>query len=364
MTDVGIDALRVGALLTPALVLVATQAGGAAIMVTGSHIPADRNGLKFYVPAGEISKADEAAILTHLGQGVPVAAPGQLRPHERAAQAYVQRYVMGFGPAALSGMRVGVYAHSSVARDILVDVVRALGADTISLARSDVFIPVDTEAVAPETRAAFAAWVQDHTLDALVSTDGDGGRPMVTDTHGTVVPGDVLGTLTARLLGARVLVTPVSSNSMIDSMAEFEDIRRTRIGSPYVIAEMENTLAQQPDTCVAGYEANGGFLLGWTAAGPAGPLPPLMTRDSVLPILAPLVAARRAVQSLADLVRALPARHTASDRVQGIDPPVSGPFLEALRNDPARRARFFDTMPPDVTCNVTDSLRVTFEGGE
>ncbi len=32
-------------------------------MVTGSHIPFDRNGLKFYRPEGEISKADELAIL-------------------------------------------------------------------------------------------------------------------------------------------------------------------------------------------------------------------------------------------------------------------------------------------------------------
>ena len=28
----------------------------AAVMVTGSHIPADRNGLKFYLPGGEIAK--------------------------------------------------------------------------------------------------------------------------------------------------------------------------------------------------------------------------------------------------------------------------------------------------------------------
>ncbi len=32
-------------------------------MVTGSHIPFDRNGLKFYRPDGEISKLDEEAIL-------------------------------------------------------------------------------------------------------------------------------------------------------------------------------------------------------------------------------------------------------------------------------------------------------------
>ena len=35
------------------------------IMVTGSHIPFDRNGMKFYRAEGEISKEDEQRILAH-----------------------------------------------------------------------------------------------------------------------------------------------------------------------------------------------------------------------------------------------------------------------------------------------------------
>ncbi len=31
-------------------------------MITGSHIPFDRNGIKFYSASGEITKADETAI--------------------------------------------------------------------------------------------------------------------------------------------------------------------------------------------------------------------------------------------------------------------------------------------------------------
>jgi phosphomannomutase len=48
----GLEPVDCGALPTPALALHAIANGGAAIMVTGSHIPADRNGLKFYVPGG------------------------------------------------------------------------------------------------------------------------------------------------------------------------------------------------------------------------------------------------------------------------------------------------------------------------
>lgn len=51
-----------GVLPTPALALYALVNGLPAIMVTGSHIPFDRNGIKFYRADGEISKADEAAM--------------------------------------------------------------------------------------------------------------------------------------------------------------------------------------------------------------------------------------------------------------------------------------------------------------
>ena len=47
-----------GVIPTPALAFQAMQDGIPAIMVTGSHIPFDRNGLKFYRADGEITKAD------------------------------------------------------------------------------------------------------------------------------------------------------------------------------------------------------------------------------------------------------------------------------------------------------------------
>ena len=56
----GLSVENCGPLPTPALALRALSLKVPAIMVTGSHIPADRNGLKFYRPDGEIDKADEA----------------------------------------------------------------------------------------------------------------------------------------------------------------------------------------------------------------------------------------------------------------------------------------------------------------
>ena len=54
-----------GVLPTPALALQAMSEKNPSIMITGSHIPFDRNGIKFYRPDGEISKEDEIDILNN-----------------------------------------------------------------------------------------------------------------------------------------------------------------------------------------------------------------------------------------------------------------------------------------------------------
>ena len=357
----GVDVIDCAVLPTPALALASMQAGQAALMVTGSHIPADRNGLKFYVPSGEISKADETAIAAHLGRDAGNW-QGDLREEASAVTDYVSRYVTGFGSQALSGMRIGVYQHSSVARDLMMQVVSGLGAEPIALARSDTFIPVDTEALDPDTRGMLAGWCAEHALDAVISTDGDADRPMLADARGHVVPGDVLGALTAQSLGAKVICTPVSSNSMILGMPEFSRVELTRIGSPYVIAAMEAVLAEDAGSAVVGYEANGGFLLGFDAQGPAGALSPLMTRDCILPMVAPLAAARATGQGIADLVAGLPPRFTAADRIAGIETARSKDFIARLSNDAAARAQFFDGT--ETAIDLTDGLRVSFDSGD
>ncbi|MDB5539374.1 MAG: hypothetical protein JWQ89_1101, partial [Devosia sp.] len=204
----GLVPVDCGALPTPALALYAMALGGPAIMVTGSHIPADRNGLKFYVPAGEITKADEAGIATALSDAVPV---GEGRAEDESALAgdrYRQRYRGLLDPKALSGWRIGVFEHSSVARDLLVSLLTRAGAEVVRLGRSESFVAVDTEAFSDALFGPRFGWIDQHRLDAIVSTDGDGDRPLVADETGTILRGDILGLLTAGHLGIATIVTP------------------------------------------------------------------------------------------------------------------------------------------------------------
>jgi len=354
----GVDVTDCGAIPTPALALGAMGAGAAAVMITGSHIPADRNGLKFYTPTGEITKAEEAETLANLGLSVPLAGgQGGLRQAELGAD-FVARYLRAYGAQALMGQRIGVWSHSAVGRDLLIKTLGVLGAEVVEIARATSFIPVDTEAVSDEARALLARAVADHGLDAIASTDGDGDRPLLADGTGQVVAGDVLGQITAQALGARVVVTPVSSNTGVEALG-FDRIIRTKIGSPFVIAGMESA----GEAHVVGYEANGGFLLGFDAAGPAGPLPRLMTRDSHLPIIAPLVAAGR--EGLAALVARGPARFTAADRLQDVPTDRSAALVARLTKDRSARDRFLAGFGQDRLSgtDTTDGLRLTLSSG-
>ena len=350
----GLQVTDCGALPTPALALAAMQAGAGAVMVTGSHIPADRNGLKFYTPQGEITKAHEAAILGELGRNrVDLQGPPPVRD-DSAGAAYVARYTRAYG-TALAGRRIGLYSHSAVGRDLMRAVLEGLGAEVTELGRSGTFIPVDTEAVAPQVRAQLRDWAAGGQLEAIVSTDGDGDRPLVTDATGTVVVGDVLGQITGAALGAEVAVTPVSSNTGAE--AAFGQVIRTRIGSPFVIAGMAEAGPR-----VVGYEANGGFLLGFEARGPAGVLPPLMTRDAVLPIVAPLVAAGSA--GLAARVAREPARFTAADRLQEVPTEASQALVARFDAEPQARAAFLAGFGgTEAQVDRTDGLRMVLSDG-
>ncbi|MBK7050733.1 MAG: phosphomannomutase [Rhodoferax sp.] len=359
-----------GALPTPALAFYAAQLGAPAVVVTGSHIPFDRNGIKFYRADGEISKPDEQAMLATTVQlpdeVVNAALP---EPDARAAAAYVQRYLDFFGAGALAGVRVAVYEHSSVGRDVLHTILLGLGAQVIRLGRTETFVPIDTEAVRAEDVAQARLWAAEHVFDAIVSTDGDADRPLIGDERGEWMRGDAVGVLCAQYLQAQVVVTPVSSNTAVEKCGVFGQVVRTRIGSPYVIAAMDEALASNVAVklggAVAGYEANGGFLLGSAVQHGGRTLHALPTRDAVLPMLALLSLARKQGCKLSQLSADLPKRFTASDRLQNFATDASRALIASLRGDAALMAQ---TLAPHAgavaSTDETDGLRVTFANGD
>lgn len=359
-----------GALPTPALALEAARRGAAAVMVTGSHIPDDRNGLKFYAP-GEITKADEAAIRAAFetpvsaGPGEASAAVEEAGAENAGAQTltrYGARYLDVFPADALSGLTVGVYQQSSVARDLLVSLLEALGARAEALGRAERFVPVDTEAHRPEDLALLRDWAGEGRFDAIVSTDGDADRPLVADGAGHVLRGDVLGLLAASWLGADAIVTPVTSSGAVETSGVAGRVVRTRVGSPYVIEAMEAQIARGAGT-VVGFEANGGVLLGTSAVLGSGTLAALPTRDAVLPILCALAGAKARGLSVRALADTLGAGHALADRLKNVPASASAPFLTLLAEDEVFAGQFMAEAGPIAERDRLDGVRFRLEEG-
>ena len=192
----------------------------------------------------------------------------------------------------------------------------------------------------------------------------DADRPLIGDERGEWLRGDVVGILTAQQLRATAVVTPVSSNSALESTQSFAQVVRTRIGSPYVIEGMQNA-AKAGAELVVGFEANGGFLLGSQVLRDGRRLGPLPTSDSVIPMLALLCGAKAAKLKMSEVGYRLPKRFTASDRIQNFATASSLALIVRLRMD---HAALRELMAPQagevVSIDETDGLRVLFASGD
>ena len=364
--DFGLNVVYAGALPTPALAYYGALLGAPVVVVTGSHIPFDRNGIKFYRAEGEISKSDEAGI-----QAAVVDLPSPIEPFvlpepdDRPRSSYLSRYADFFLGSPLEDARVAIYEHSGVGREILREILESLGAEVLCLGRTDTFVPIDTEAVRREDAERAILWANEYGFDAILSTDGDADRPLIGDEKGHWLRGDAVGVLTARYLRADWVVTPVSSNSAVEKCGWFNSVARTRIGSPYVIEGMEVLEAAHPGTMIVGYEANGGFLLGSDFAEGGKVLRSLPTRDAVLPMLSVLIMAQEKGVPLSMLAEELPLRYTASDRLQSVPSLSSASLLERLKGDASLAARLLAPHSGALlSLDGTDGLRFTFESGD
>jgi len=371
--DRGHQVLHAGRVPSPALVYFAMARGVPSIMVTGSHIPDDRNGIKFNTPFGEILKPDEEAMRRQTvelpnkfdASGWFTTPPAPLpEPLVEPARAYVARWLSAFPKAALQGRVVGVYGHSAVGRDLFVEILEGLGAEVVRFAWSDRFIPVDTEAIRVEDKELARGWAKERPLFALFSSDGDSDRPLVADEAGIFFRGDVAGVLTARFFSAGFVAVPVSCNTALERSGWFSTAR-TRIGSPFVIEAMQRAVLDGRER-VVGYEANGGFLQATVLRVPGGgELSALPTRDPVIVGLSLIVAAAASNRTLSQLHEDLPRRVTASDRLQEFPSERALSKLRELSAGlPESVVRDFPELGPLQDVNETDGLRLTFDSGE
>ncbi len=392
--DAGMRAVNLGCIPTPALACYALARGKGSIMVTGSHIPFDRNGYKLNTSVGELRKEQEAPINARVSQVRQrmYSQPADLSPfdarglfktgrqelpveHGEARGAWIGRFTSFFQGAPLNGARVLVYQHSAVGRDLLVEILEQMGACPIAAGRSGTFVPIDTENVGATQLAAIQTLADEAAakhgpLHAIVSTDGDSDRPLILGVdpatgQARFFGGDLVGMVVAEYLKAGAVVVPITCNDAIDR-GELASVvePKTRIGSPYVIAGMEQA-RRKGKKRVCGWEPNGGFLTGSEIERNGAVLSALLTRDAILPILGVLLAASGSGISLLELFARLPKRFSRAALLAHF-PRARGVKVVASLTGPHIAGFFTPELGFGVVTRVdrTDGVRILFDNGD
>ncbi len=245
----------------------------------------------------------------------------------QARDVYLRRYREFFPEGGLAGKRLVFFQHSAVGRDLLVDLLRDLGAEVFPMGRSESFVAIDTEDITDErlealTKMADEAARAHGPIDAILSTDGDSDRPLLVgiDPRGKArfFGGDLRGILVADYLEADAIAVPISANDAVDLHFAPRGLKptKTKIGSPYVIEAMEQARAAGR-RAVVGWEANGGFLTGSALTRAGRTLEALPTRDACLPLLAALFSSIERKCSLVELFGELPPRFSKAGLIDG-----------------------------------------------
>lgn len=325
--------LDAGLVPTPVLALLARQLGCPCIMVTGSHIRGDMNGIKFYYINREVLDEDVRSFITPHIERVrgevyaqsaidsPFTDEGKFKRdtsslhsknvYARAVKHYQKRFTDFFGPdsflylespdAAPRSLRVLYLQHSTVARDIHPQILRALHIEVetegVALGRLNTFLAMDSENVTPALQKTFheeaEGYFSRHGFypDAIITADGDGDRPFVMDEKGFFYRGDILNLLAAKVLNIKAAVTPISANIACSTILKHLDIpyKKTKIGSPKVIKAGMKMADTFGFTNVYAWEVNGGGIqITDIKVGGHKTLAALPTRDALLPILCAL----------------------------------------------------------------------------
>ncbi|MGD8373795.1 MAG: phosphomannomutase [Candidatus Woesebacteria bacterium] len=386
ITDSGYTTVNCGFIPTPAVACIAVKNNAPCIMVTGSHIPADRNGIKFYKKDGEVLKVDEGAIKQSVytareelyqQKAAKFDQTGMLQQaaelpevDNKATELYMQRYISVFADS-LIGKKVVFYQHSAVGRDLLVKMLQNLGAEVVTVGRSDEFIPIDSENVTPEDHEYFKQLASENPdAYAIVSTDGDSDRPFVIDEKGAFHRGDELGAIVANWLKADFAALPVSSSDAVDEFLTQKGVKyeHTKIGSPYVILAMQKA-AQKGEQRIVGWEVNGGFLLGCELDIEGKKLASLATRDAIFPIIVALLAGKSSSASAA--FGNLPKRFASSGLINEFATKVSQKIVAKFNGDtPEVHKELERYFGPDKSfgsvqkIDVLDGIRIFFDNGD
>lgn len=269
------------------------------IMVSGSHIKADLNGLKFFAFKEEILKEHEVEIdqlYRELQNSVPFPSEEpDCQSETKARDEYINK--MSARAKAYPSWKAVVDPGNGAQTESMPRILEMAGCQVIKLNAdlSQPFLARDTEV--ESDFAQLKEEVVKNGADFGVGYDSDGDRAVFVDETGAYIPGDYSGTLVAKHLPGKVIVTPINTSQVIETIGK--EVVRTKVGSPYVVEKMKRVGA------AFGFEANGG-----------GIFPDMLSRDGGRMTVEVLNILATSGKKLSELIRELPKFYIERDKVE------------------------------------------------
>jgi phosphoglucosamine mutase len=266
----GGEVILTGPLPTPGVAFVThSMRADAGVMISASHNHFQDNGIKIFDGKGnKLPDAVELELerLILNPELMPIKYAGQLGNAERLKEVY-GRYIVQVKSALgndydLDGMRIVLDCANGAGYKVTPMIFHELGAEVFSIGISPNGENINKNCGSLHPEAARAE-VLKYRADIGICIDGDGDRVSVIDQEGTMVDGDKLIGLFAKLLMARgelkkgdTVVGTVMSNLGLELYLKSLGLNfyRTKVGDRYIIEYM------RANNCVLGGEPSGHII--------------------------------------------------------------------------------------------------------
>lgn len=295
------DVYDEGIVPTPCLSYFAkTKNFAGAVMVTGSHIQEELNGLKFFVNGEEILKSDEQEIETLYADlktvSLPPSSLGKIISDREAPAAYRQMLV-NLSAGSYDNLTIVIDAGNGTQSEIMPSVLSALKAKVITT-NCNLNLPLLSRDL--EVNQAYddiISAMKNNQADVGILYDSDGDRSAFVTPDAQVIPTDVTGSLIAMHQTDPCLVTPINSSTVVEKIGK--KVIRTKVGSPPVIEAMKKF------NCKFGFESSGGTISGEVH----------YTRDAGITTIKLLNIMKQTGETLQMLADKLPKYYTIKDKI-------------------------------------------------
>jgi len=229
----------------------------AGIMITGSHIAPELNGVKFYAHDEEISIEDQSEIESIYYEirekEKPGSCPVNVNIESRAQELYSEM-LFDLAKGSYPSWKVGLDCANGSQSVVMPQLLKRLGLRVVEINCDPQknFIARDTDTDDKAYLEELKETVVSQECDFGIGFDGDGDRVVFINEKGEFVPGEYSCSLVAKESIGEVIVTPINSSSVVETLGK--KVVRTKVGSPYVVGKMKEVGA------LFGFESNGGGI--------------------------------------------------------------------------------------------------------